>query len=129
MEIRLLITEDHTLLRATWCQLFKADPRFIVIGDCGSGEEAIDLATKLEPDIIIMDINLPGINGIEATKKILSLRPRIRVLGVSMHKEPHLVNRMMDSGAKGYVTKSSPLEEIFKALLEIYDDRVYICSE
>lgn len=128
-KITILITEDHMLIRQTWNFLLNSDPRLQVVADCGSGEEAVELATKMRPDVVIMDINLRGINGIEATQLIRKFSPGSKVLGVSLHTQPAYARKMMQQGAMGYVTKNSSGEEMIKAIIEIYNNRKYICDE
>lgn len=128
-KIRILITEDHTLIRETWKQVLNNDPRFEVVAECGSGEEAIEKVKELHPDIVIMDINLPDMSGIEATKMISKLSPGSNILGVSHHSQPVFAQKMMQAGASGYVTKNSHHEEMFTAISEIAEGRKYICTE
>ena len=128
-KITILIADDHTLVRETWSFILNTDPRFSVIAESGSGEEAVELAKKLRPNIVIMDINLPGINGIEATQQIRKFSPGSRILGVSLHTQPTYARKMMQKGAMGYVTKNSSREEMFKAILEIQAGKKYICDE
>src|SRR5215213_8618023 len=110
-KITILITDDHTLVRETWSFILNNDPRFSVVAQCGTGEEAVELAQTLQPDVVIMDINLPGMNGIEATRLIHKYVPSTRILAVSIHTQPAYTRRMMQSGAMGYVTKNSKKEE------------------
>jgi DNA-binding NarL/FixJ family response regulator len=128
-KITILIADDHTLVRETWSFILNSDRRFKVIAECGSGEEAVELAKNLHPDIVIMDINLPGINGIEATEQISKLAPGSKVLGVSLHTQPTYARKMMQKGAMGYVTKNSSREEMFKAIIEVHSGKKYICDE
>lgn len=83
--INILIADDHTLIRETWSYIFRSDPRFHVIGVVGSREEAIELSARHVPDVVLMDINLPGITGIQATESILRSSPKGKVLAISMH--------------------------------------------
>jgi two-component system invasion response regulator UvrY len=128
-KITILIADDHTLVRETWSFILNTDPRFSVIAESGSGEEAVELAKKLRPNIVIMDINLPGINGIEATQQIRKFSPGSKVLGVSLHTQPTYARKMIQKGAMGYVTKNSSKEEMFKAIIEIQQGKKYICEE
>lgn len=128
-KITILIADDHTLVRETWSFIFNSDPRFTVVAESGSGEEAVELAKKLRPNVIIMDINLPGINGIEATQQIRKFSPASRILGVSLHTQPTYARKMIQKGAMGYVTKNSSREEMFKAIMEIQSGKKYICDE
>ncbi|MDB5253481.1 MAG: hypothetical protein JWP27_2650 [Flaviaesturariibacter sp.] len=128
-KITILIADDHTLVRETWSFILNTDPRFTVVAESGSGEEAVELAKKLRPMIVIMDINLPGMNGIEATQLIRKFSPGSKVLGVSLHTQPTYARKMMQKGAMGYVTKNSSREEMFKAIMEIQAGKKYICDE
>ncbi|HKO81276.1 MAG TPA: response regulator transcription factor [Chitinophagaceae bacterium] len=128
-KITILITDDHTLIRQTWSLILNADPRFEVVGEAGKGEQAVELAKQLRPNVVIMDINLPGINGIEATQLIRKFSPATRILGVSMYTQPSYVTNMLKQGAIGYVTKNSSCEEMYKAIIETHNNRRYICDE
>jgi two-component system invasion response regulator UvrY len=128
-KITILIADDHKLIRQTWEFIFNTDARFQVIGECASGEEAVEAARQLRPDVVIMDINLPGINGVEATAQVRKFSPGSKIIGVSMHTQPSFAKVIMRNGAMGYVTKSSSREEMFKAILEVHAGNKYICDE
>jgi DNA-binding NarL/FixJ family response regulator len=128
-KITILIADDHTLVRETWSFILNTDERFKVIAESGSGEEAVELAKELRPNIVIMDINLPGMNGIEATQLIRKFSPASKILGVSLHTQPTYARKMIQKGAMGYVTKNSSREEMFKAIVEVQAGRRYICEE
>jgi DNA-binding NarL/FixJ family response regulator len=128
-KITILIADDHTLIRETWSFILNSDPKFQVVAECGTGEEAIEKARQLHPDIVIMDINMPGINGIEATEQIKKISPESKIIGVSLHTQPTYARKMMQKGAMGYVTKNSSREEMFKAIEEVYEGKKYICEE
>lgn len=128
-KITILIADDHTLVRETWSFILNTDERFKVIAESGSGEEAVELAKQLRPHIVIMDINLPGMNGIEATQLIRKFSPASKILGVSLHTQPTYARKMIQKGAMGYVTKNSSREEMFKAIMEVQNGRHYICEE
>ena len=128
-KITILIADDHTLVRETWSFILNTDERFNVIAESGSGEEAVELARQLRPNIVIMDINLPGMNGIEATQLIRKYSPASKILGVSLHTQPTYARKMIQKGAMGYVTKNSSREEMFKAIMEVQSGRRYICEE
>jgi DNA-binding NarL/FixJ family response regulator len=128
-KITILITEDHALIRETWGLILNNNPQFTVIGQCSSGEEAIEKSKSLHPDVVIMDINLPGMNGIEATQQIRKFSPGSKILGVSLHSQPAFARKMLQVGALGYITKNSTREEMFKAILEVAKGRKYISEE
>ena len=128
-KITILITDDHTLIRQSWSLILNADPRFNVVGEAGSGEEAVEMVKQLRPNVVTMDINLPGINGIEAVQLIKKCSPGTKILGVSMHTQPTYARTIMKHGAMGYVTKNSSRFELYKAIIEIHNNRTYICNE
>jgi DNA-binding NarL/FixJ family response regulator len=128
-KITILITDDHTLIRETWSFILNADERFKVLAECGSGEEATELARELRPDVVMMDINLPGMKGYEATQIIRKFSPGSKILAVSLHKQPAYVRKMIQAGAMGYVTKNSSCNEMITGILEIQSNRKYICKE
>src|SRR6476619_7877147 len=128
-KITILIADDHTLVRETWSFILNSDPRFYVVAERGSGEYAVEMAKNLRPAIVIRDINLTGINGIEATQLIRKFSPGSKILGVSLHTQPTYARKMIQKGAMGYVTKNSSREEMFKAIMEIQNGRKYICDE
>jgi DNA-binding NarL/FixJ family response regulator len=125
----ILIVDDHQLLRQTLSSILNNNLGYMVTGECDSAEKAIQLATSLQPDIIILDINLPGMSGIEAVSQILKASPASNILGVSMHSRPAYVRRMIKDGATGYVCKNSSSAEMLHALKVISDGKKYICQE
>jgi DNA-binding NarL/FixJ family response regulator len=128
-QISILIVDDHPLIRKAWTFTISQDPRFKVIVETETGEAAVNLAGQLCPDIVIMDIGLPGINGIEATKMIKTNCPETKIIGLSFHINPLYVHAMLENGAMGYLTKNSPIDEIFLAIIEVQSGRNYICEE
>ncbi|HEV7333842.1 MAG TPA: response regulator transcription factor [Flavisolibacter sp.] len=127
--IRLVIVDDHTLMRETWKMVLQRDPRIQVIAECASGEEAIRCAESEKPDIMLMDINMSPVNGFEATRKITKAHPSIRIIGLSINNQPAYAKNMLQLGAKGYVTKNSPSEELLDAIKTVSDGGIYICRE
>jgi two-component system invasion response regulator UvrY len=127
--ITILFVDDHPLIRKAWLFLLKQDPRFKVIAECDSGEMAIELTHQLCPDIVIMDIRLQGMNGIEATRRIRKSCSKTKIIGLSFHSLPENVQEIIQNGAAGYLTKFSPPEEIFKAIIEVFRGNSYICEE
>jgi DNA-binding NarL/FixJ family response regulator len=128
-QITILFVDDHPLIRKAWEFLLNQDARFKVLGGCESGEIAVELSGKLCPNIIIMDIQLKGMNGIEAAKVIAKNCPQSKIIGLSFHPLPEYAQKMIQYGAKGYLTKTSSPEEIFKAILEVHNGGTYICEE
>lgn len=106
--------------------LLSAHDNISLVGEAKNGEEAMTLAAGLEPDIILMDINMSPVNGFEATRKILKQFPAIKIIGLSLHTEPSYCRNMLRLGAKGYVTKISPYSEIMVAIKEVAAGGKYI---
>jgi DNA-binding NarL/FixJ family response regulator len=129
MSIRLVIIDDHMLIRETWSLLLNSDPGFVVVGQTGNGEDGIELCKQLRPDLVMLDINLPGMSGMEAIPPIRKYAPGTKVLAVSLHTQPVYVKKMMQNGASGYITKNSSRKEMITALLEVYSGKKYICRE
>ena len=125
----IVIVDDHKLIRETWSFILNEDPTYQVTGECGSAEEAIELAKKQQPDIVILDVNLPGMNGLDAIAQIQKSSPSSKILGISMHTQPNYAREMMKRGAMGYLTKTSSKEEMFHALKNILSGKKYICEE
>lgn len=128
-KVSILIADDHKLIRETWSFILNNDPRFEVIAECGDSEQAVELARIKRPQIILMDINMTPISGFEATEKIRKVSPASRVIGVSMHSQPAYAKKILQIGARGYVTKNSSKEEMIKAILEVQSGNKYICDE
>ncbi|HEY8388973.1 MAG TPA: response regulator transcription factor [Parasegetibacter sp.] len=128
-KITILIADDHKLIRETWTFILNSDPRFEVIAECSNGEEAVELTKNLRPAIILMDINMAPMSGLDATTQIRKISPTSKVIGVSMHSQPAYAKKMLSIGARGYVTKNSSKEEMIKAILEVEKGNKYICDE
>src|SRR5688500_18180778 len=105
--IRVVIVDDHQMFGETWKMLLQRDELQQVIGECTSGEEAIAIAQSMAPNIMLMDINMYPMNGLEATKEISRLTPTVKIIGVSINNQPSYAKNMLLAGAKGYVTKNS----------------------
>jgi DNA-binding NarL/FixJ family response regulator len=128
-KISVLIADDHKLIRDTWSFILNNDPRFQVIAECGDSEQAVEAAKLKRPNIVLMDINMMPISGFEATERIRKVSPASKIIGVSMHSQPAYAKKMLQIGAKGYVTKNSSKEEMMTAILEVHQGNKYICEE
>jgi len=114
--IRILIADDHALFREGLGALFLSVPDTEVVGEAATGEEAIERAADLQPGVVLMDIQMPGVNGIEATRKIVNQNPHIGVVVVTMFEDDDSVFAAMRAGAKGYVLKGADQDEILKVI-------------
>lgn len=124
--IKLLIVDDHELVRTGIIRILKDAPDLIVVGQASSGEEALDLARSLQPDIILMDVRMPGIGGLEATRKLSQRHPEIRVIAVTACEGDLFPSRLMQAGARGYLTKGADAEEMLTAVRLIAKGGYYI---
>jgi len=127
--ISILIADDHKLIRDTWSFILNTDNRFKVVAECSNGEDAIEQAKQKRPQIVLMDINMTPVSGLEATRQIRKVSPGSKIIGVSMHSQPAYAKKMLQIGAKGYVTKNSSRDEMFKAIMEVHHGNRYICDE
>lgn len=114
--LRIMIADDHPVFRFGLRALLQAEDGLTVVGEATTGEEAIALATTLRPDVVLMDINMPGVNGIEATRRILDVSPDIGVLIITMFEDDASVFAAMRSGARGYLLKGAAGEETIRAI-------------
>jgi DNA-binding NarL/FixJ family response regulator len=115
-KLRILIADDHPLFRKGMRTLLTATPDMEVVGEAATGQEAIELAASLQPEVIIMDLQMPGINGIEATRQILQSGQEIRILVVTLFEDDASVFTAMRVGARGYILKVAKEEEILRAV-------------
>lgn len=127
--IRIILADDHKIIRESWRVLLENNPRFKVVADCENGELAIRYATELLPDILLVDINMAPGNGFDVARHVNENLPSVRVIGLSVNNQPKYAIRMMKLGAKGYLTKTSSLEEINLGITEVYNGKLYICEE
>ncbi|HEY6900615.1 MAG TPA: response regulator transcription factor, partial [Puia sp.] len=127
--IKLIIVDDHLHVREAWSWVLNQVPKLNVIAQCANGQEAIEAAKQLHPDVILMDIHMTPVNGIEATRSIREFAPDIKIIGVSVQAERSYVNEMLRNGANGYVTKNSPSTEMVAAIDEVLAGKTYICEE
>ncbi|MCP5144976.1 MAG: response regulator transcription factor [Gammaproteobacteria bacterium] len=124
--INILLADDHEIMRRGLRALLEQNDRLKVIGEASTGKEAFEMTRGLEPDLVIMDVGLPEVNGIEATRKILSLRPTCRILALSMHADRRFVTQMLEAGAKGYLLKDCAVEELDIAIRAVLKNQVYL---
>ncbi|MGV8120703.1 MAG: response regulator [Candidatus Xenobiia bacterium LiM19] len=119
-KIKILIVDDHTLVREGFAKMLELEPQFEVLGQSSSARDAIEKTRNLKPDIVLMDIKLPGINGIEATRMIKSEFPDVEVIILSMYDEEEYVMESVKAGATGYVLKDISADELFSAIKVVH---------
>lgn len=124
-EITVLLAEDHAIVRQGLCGLLKTDGHFKIVGEARNGREAVEQARTLRPDVILMDIGMPLLNGLEATRQILLANPAAKVLILSAHSDDVYVERLTEAGAAGFIEKQTSAEILTKAIREVAAGRVF----
>lgn len=128
MAIRLLIVDDHQLFREGVSSLFDSS-NIEIAGMAGNGDDAIALAKELTPDVILMDISMNGMNGIEATKIIRNEVPESKVIGLSMHNDKNYIKEMLEAGASGYLLKNCSHGQLNEAVMTVHSGRMFLSDE
>lgn len=118
--IKVLLADDHTIVRDGIGALLADEPDMEVIGAAKDGREAVQLAGVLEPDVVLMDVVMPGLNGLEATRQLRRDRPHIQILVLSMHEDEEYVRQMLAAGASGYVLKDAAARDLLAAIRAVY---------
>ena len=127
--IRLLLADDHTILREALRSVLEREPDIEVVGEAGDGETALTLVRELSPNIVMMDIAMAGIDGIEATRRILAENAGVRVLALSTHFDRRTVTQMLEAGAAGYINKAAGRDELLEGIRAVAAGKPYLCQE
>lgn len=126
MSVSIIIVDDHLIFRQGLKEIIHLNPGFSVIGETDNGAHAIELVKKIKPNIVIMDIHLPDINGIEVTEKICSVSPCTKVIGLSVYHSKNIILNMLRAGASGYLTKECTSEQIINSIRTVLENRIYL---
>ncbi len=126
MTIRILLADDHQIVREGLAALLDGQPGIEVVGFALDGREAVKLAEELSPDLLLMDVAMPGMNGVEATRQLASQLPQVKVLCLSMHVERRFVSAVLEAGAAGYLLKDCAREELAEAIRQVSAGRSYL---
>lgn len=127
--IKILVVDDHDLVRAGIRHLLSEESGFEVVGEAASGETALQQARELHPHVVLMDIHMPGMGGLEATRRILAAAPRTRVIAVTVADQEPFPSRLLKAGAVGYLTKGASTEEMVRAIRTVHSGQRYICAD
>jgi two-component system invasion response regulator UvrY len=127
--IRVALVDDHALVRAGFRHILAREADIEVVGEGATGEEGIALARTLRPDVILMDLHLPGISGMEATERIVRAGGGTRVIAVTAQDEQPFPRRVLEAGASGYLTKACPADELVRAVREVADGGRYLSAD
>jgi two-component system response regulator NreC len=126
MKIRLLLVDDHAVVRSGLRMLLMSEEDMEIVGEAGNAAEALEAVRLLKPDVVLMDIGLPDISGIDATREIRKLHPDVAVVALTIHEDEEYFFKMLDAGARGYVPKRAAPEELITAIRAAAVDEVYI---
>ena len=126
MTIRILIADDHKIVCDGLKALLEAQPEMEIVAQAANGREAVKLTHKQKPDMVIMDVAMPDLNGLEAVRQILLAHPRIKVIALSMHADRRYVTGMLSAGASGYILKHCAFEELVRAIHIVLSNQVYL---
>jgi len=129
MKIKVLIADDHGIVREGLRSLLGKQPEMEIIGEADDGRKALELVRELEPDVVIMDISMPNLNGIDATRHIVRENPKVKVIALSMHSSSMFVTDMIKAGATGYILKDCLFEELAEAIKTVNDGGVYLSPD
>ena len=122
----ILVAEDHEDLRCIIRAILERQPELEVVGEAGNGQTAVQLALELLPDIVLMDVSMPVLDGVEATRRMLAQAPEVKVIAVSVYREKRVVQSMLDAGASGYVLKDRAYKEVANAVRTVHSGRRYL---
>ena len=126
MKIKVLLADDHAMMRGGLRMLLEQNAELNVVGEAEDGRETVRLAKKLSPDVVVMDIAMPDMNGIEATRQILADCPGVKVIALSMHSDRHFVSEMLKAGATAYLLKECAVDELITAIMTVLKNRTYL---
>jgi two-component system response regulator NreC len=124
--IRILLADDHAVVRQGFKMILSVHPDMEIVGEAGNGREAVQLAEELRPDVIVMDVAMPELNGIEATRRVTEAVPHSRVLALSMHKDSVYVREILRAGARGYLLKDAPAGDLVAAIRALASGEGYL---
>jgi DNA-binding NarL/FixJ family response regulator len=127
--IRAIVADDHAMVRRSITMLLEKADDIEIVGEAADGEEAVELVRKLRPDIVVMDISMPRMDGLQATEEIQTLRQPANVLIVSMYSDASLVRRAMDKGARGYLSKANLFSLLLDAIRTVQSGDIFMCPQ
>ena len=127
--VRIMLVDDHDLVRTGLRRLLEDNGEFSIVAEASNGEDSVSLTKDLQLDVVLMDLNMPGMGGLEATRKLKHLRPEVKIIIVTMIDDVMFPQRLLRAGASGYLTKGAKVDEITKAIREVMANRRYISPD
>lgn len=127
--IKVLLVDDHELIRMGMRKIIENETDVVIAGEARSGEEALELVRSERPDIVLLDINMPGMNGVEATRRMARLEPQPKIIIVSVHAKDPVPSRLLEAGAMGYLTKEAAADELVDALHTVSKGKRYLSAD
>jgi DNA-binding NarL/FixJ family response regulator len=125
-KVRVVLADDHVVVREGLRAILNAEPGLEVVGEASDGAGAVAAAERLDPDVVVMDLTMPNVNGAQATRQLKALRPNVKVVALTIHEEGGYLRVLLDAGASGYVLKRSPAEELVRAVRAVASGGVYL---
>ena len=126
MRMQIIVADDHQLIRQGLRSLLEKEPDMEVVAEAGDGEETVTMVKEFTPHVVAMDVKMPRLDGVEATRQILSELPAIKIIGLSMYGDQHYVIRMLRAGAHGFLLKDCAFEELTQAIRLVFSDKIYL---
>lgn len=127
--IRILLADDHAIVCEGFRSLLASEPGMEVIAEADNGRTAVEFAQNKQPDLVVMDISMPDLNGIEATRRIMRDSPSIRIIALSMHNDKRYITEMLKAGARGYLLKKGAFQELVAAIRVVMEGRIYLSPD
>jgi DNA-binding NarL/FixJ family response regulator len=129
MATKVLLVDDHEIMREGMSALLRRYSEFEVVGQASDGRQAVEMTEQFHPDIVIMDVGMPNLNGIDATRQLLSSNPKLKIMALSTHSDGSVVAKMIRAGASGYMLKESAFEELVEGLNTVLDGKTFLCKK
>ncbi|MBE0537780.1 MAG: response regulator transcription factor [Phycisphaerae bacterium] len=129
MSIKVLLVDDHEIMREGLVALLRRHPEYETAGQASDGRAAVEMVRELVPELVIMDIEMPNLNGIEATRQMMEINPNVKIMALSTHSRRSIVVKMLQAGAAGYMLKESAFTELMEGLKAMTEGRTYLCSK